>query len=220
MPHHPRPCVVFFDELDSLAPNRGGTGDSGGVMDRIVSQLLAELDGLHTGNDVFIIGATNRPDLIDPGLLRPGRLDRLIYLSAPSKEDQRRIFTALTRKYDMDPAFDAETVLERCNATFTGADMYALASDAMLNAIRRSIDAIDAARAAAALDTSEQLPPIGAGAASGGDAISATAPTNAPSKVLVTTGDFLEALANLTPSVTPEQIAHYTSLHAQFSPDN
>ena len=67
-----RPCVVFFDELDSLAPKRGDHGDSGGVMDRIVSQLLAELDGM-SQSDVFVIGATNRPDLLDPALLRPGR---------------------------------------------------------------------------------------------------------------------------------------------------
>lgn len=71
-----KPCVIFFDELDSVAPKRGNQGDSGGVMDRIVSQLLAELDGMsegNGGNDVFVIGATNRPDLLDPALLRPGR---------------------------------------------------------------------------------------------------------------------------------------------------
>ena len=70
-----RPCVIFFDELDSVAPKRGNQGDSGGVMDRIVSQLLAELDGMSNGlgGDVFVIGATNRPDLLDPALLRPGR---------------------------------------------------------------------------------------------------------------------------------------------------
>lgn len=71
-----RPCVIFFDELDSVAPARGNQGDSGGVMDRIVSQLLAELDSVSdkTGSsDVFVIGATNRPDLLDPALLRPGR---------------------------------------------------------------------------------------------------------------------------------------------------
>ena len=67
------PCVIFFDELDSLAPNRGRSGDSGGVMDRVVSQLLAELDGITKSRDVFVIGATNRPDLVDPALLRPGR---------------------------------------------------------------------------------------------------------------------------------------------------
>ena len=71
-----RPCVIFFDELDSVAPKRGNHGDSGGVMDRIVSQLLAELDGMSgrkESADVFVIGATNRPDLLDPALLRPGR---------------------------------------------------------------------------------------------------------------------------------------------------
>lgn len=69
-----KPCVIFFDELDSIAPKRGNQGDSGGVIDRIVSQLLAELDGMSVGGmDVFVIGATNRPDLLDPALLRPGR---------------------------------------------------------------------------------------------------------------------------------------------------
>ena len=71
-----KPCIIFFDELDSVAPKRGNHGDSGGVMDRIVSQLLAELDGMSAGKggaDVFVIGATNRPDLLDPALLRPGR---------------------------------------------------------------------------------------------------------------------------------------------------
>lgn len=71
-----KPCVIFFDELDSVAPKRGNHGDSGGVMDRIVSQLLAEIDGMSNGNasaDVFVIAATNRPDLLDPALLRPGR---------------------------------------------------------------------------------------------------------------------------------------------------
>jgi peroxin-6 len=68
------PCVVFFDELDALAPARGAGADSGGVMDRVVSQLLAELDGAHGGGgQLFVIGATNRPDLVDPALLRPGR---------------------------------------------------------------------------------------------------------------------------------------------------
>ena len=81
-----KPCVIFFDELDSVAPKRGNHGDSGGVMDRIVSQLLAELDGMtdgRNGADVFVIGATNRPDLLDPALLRPGRCKPLLPLLAP-----------------------------------------------------------------------------------------------------------------------------------------
>merc|ERR1719510_2367720 len=99
------PCVIFFDELDALAPNRGKSGDSGGVMDRIVSQLLAELDGVKSDTKsadaiVFVIGATNRPDLIDPALLRPGRFDRLVYLGIPSEKTEKlRILKALTRKF-------------------------------------------------------------------------------------------------------------------------
>jgi SpoVK/Ycf46/Vps4 family AAA+-type ATPase len=85
-----RPCVIFFDELDSLAPNRGRNGDSGGVMDRIVSQLLAELSAMTSGSsDVFVIGATNRPDLIDPALLVPGRFDKLIYLGVNTDQKSR-----------------------------------------------------------------------------------------------------------------------------------
>ena len=97
-----RPCVVFFDELDSVAPKRGNQGDSGGVMDRIVSQLLAELDGMSGGDDaggVFVIGATNRPDLLDPALLRPGRFDKMLYLGVSDTHDkQQTILQALTRK--------------------------------------------------------------------------------------------------------------------------
>ncbi len=106
-----RPCVIFFDELDSVAPKRGNQGDSGGVMDRIVSQLLAELDGMSVGSSedgeddgagsggVFVIGATNRPDLLDQALLRPGRFDTLLYLGVSDTHDkQLRILEALTRK--------------------------------------------------------------------------------------------------------------------------
>jgi len=96
-----RPCVVFFDELDSVAPKRGNQGDSGGVMDRIVSQLLAELDGMSDdGGGVFVIGATNRPDLLDQALLRPGRFDKMLYLGVSDRHDkQQTILEALTRKY-------------------------------------------------------------------------------------------------------------------------
>ena len=98
-----RPCCVFFDELDSVAPKRGNQGDSGGVMDRIVSQLLAELDGMSDGDDggggVFVIGATNRPDLLDQALLRPGRFDKMLYLGISDTHDkQATILQALTRK--------------------------------------------------------------------------------------------------------------------------
>ncbi|XP_034045150.1 peroxisome assembly factor 2 isoform X2 [Thalassophryne amazonica] len=93
------PCVVFFDELDSLAPSRGRSGDSGGVMDRVISQLLAELDALHSSAGIFVIGATNRPDLLDQSLLRPGRFDKLVYVGVNEDRDsQILVLQAVLRK--------------------------------------------------------------------------------------------------------------------------
>jgi peroxin-6 len=155
-----RPCVVFFDELDSVAPKRGNQGDSGGVMDRIVSQLLAELDGMSSGggstedNDgtgssgngsgVFVIGATNRPDLLDPALLRPGRFDKMLYLGVSSTHEQQlTILEALTRKFNLAPDVDLKRVAARLPFTYTGADLYALCSDAMLKAISRKTRLVD-----------------------------------------------------------------------------
>ena len=144
-----RPCVVFFDELDSVAPKRGNQGDSGGVMDRIVSQLLAELDGMSNGDEggggVFVIGATNRPDLLDQALLRPGRFDKMLYLGiSDTHRKQTTILEALTRKFSLHPGLDLVRVAESLPFTYTGADLYALCSDAMLKAITRQASAVDA----------------------------------------------------------------------------
>jgi peroxin-6 len=143
-----RPCVVFFDELDSVAPKRGNQGDSGGVMDRIVSQLLAELDGMNGGEEnsggVFVIGATNRPDLLDTALLRPGRFDKMLYLGvSDTHRKQATIMEALTRKFALDPDVSLDRVAEQLPLTYTGADLYALCSDAMLKAITRKSTAVD-----------------------------------------------------------------------------
>ncbi|KAE8233222.1 hypothetical protein CF326_g1733 [Tilletia indica] len=143
-----KPCVIFFDELDSVAPKRGNQGDSGGVMDRIVSQLLAELDGMTgggEGSDVFVIGATNRPDLLDPALLRPGRFDRMLYLSVSETHDaQLNILQALTRKFKLDPDLgDLSVIADQCPFNLTGADFYALCSDAMLKAMTRKAGEVD-----------------------------------------------------------------------------
>ena len=144
-----RPCVVFFDELDSVAPKRGNQGDSGGVMDRIVSQLLAELDGMSDGEEgaggVFVIGATNRPDLLDPALLRPGRFDKMLYLGvSDTHAKQLTILKALTRKFSLHQQLSLARVAEKLPFTYTGADLYALCSDAMLKAITRQASAVDA----------------------------------------------------------------------------
>lgn len=93
------PCILFFDELDSLAPNRGKNGDSGGVTDRVVSQILAEMDGLQSNRGLFVIAATNRPDLVDPALLRPGRFDKMFYLGpCTDTESKLSVLKALTNK--------------------------------------------------------------------------------------------------------------------------
>ena len=93
------PCVLFFDELDSIAKARGGSvGDAGGAADRVINQILTEMDGMGSKKNVFIIGATNRPDIIDPAILRPGRLDQLIYIPLPDDGSRRSILKANLRK--------------------------------------------------------------------------------------------------------------------------
>ncbi|XP_021726479.1 peroxisome biogenesis protein 6-like isoform X2 [Chenopodium quinoa] len=136
-----RPCVIFFDELDSLAPARGASGDSGGVMDRVVSQMLAEIDGLSDSTqDLFVIGASNRPDLIDPALLRPGRFDKLLYVGVNSDPSYReRVLKALTRKFQLHEDVSLYSIAKRCPPNFTGADMYALCADAWFHAAKRQV---------------------------------------------------------------------------------
>uniref|UniRef100_M4BCU1 Peroxisomal ATPase PEX6 n=1 Tax=Hyaloperonospora arabidopsidis (strain Emoy2) TaxID=559515 RepID=M4BCU1_HYAAE len=141
-----RPCILFFDELDSLAPMRGRGSDSGGVMDRVVSQLLTEIDGLSGGgNDqVFVIGATNRPDLLETGLLRPGRFDRLLYLGiCNEKAAQLKVLKAQTRKFTLAENVDLDAVIEHCPTNFTGADFYALSSSALAAALKDRVKSLD-----------------------------------------------------------------------------
>merc|ERR1712241_796438 len=93
------PCVLFFDELDSIAKSRGGAGgDAGGAGDRVINQILTEMDGMGSKKNVFIIGATNRPDIIAPAILRPGRLDQLIYIPLPDDGSRVGILKASLRK--------------------------------------------------------------------------------------------------------------------------
>lgn len=137
------PCVIFFDELDALAPSRGRSADSGGVADRVVSQLLAEMDDVVTRNDIFVIAASNRPDLVDPGLLRPGRLDKLIYVTMPcTRKEQAVILQAQTRKFCLKEDIDFEDILSFAPPppTISGADIYSLAAGAWMNAAKREVD--------------------------------------------------------------------------------
>jgi peroxin-6 len=225
-----RPCVVFFDELDSVAPKRGNQGDSGGVMDRIVSQLLAELDGMSDGEDggggVFVIGATNRPDLLDAALLRPGRFDKMLYLGvSDTHEKQLTIMEALTRKYvshpshfdvcpannnrfTLHPSLSLPRIASHLPFTYTGADFYALCSDAMLKAVTRQASLVDAK--IAQINTT-----------SGRNKISTAYffdhfASKEDVAVMVTEEDFVLAERELVPSVSVKELEHYKRVRGMF----
>ncbi|KAF2874928.1 peroxisomal biogenesis factor 6 [Massariosphaeria phaeospora] len=203
-----RPCVVFFDELDSVAPKRGNQGDSGGVMDRIVSQLLAELDGMSDGGEgVFVIGATNRPDLLDQALLRPGRFDKMLYLGvSDTHEKQQTILEALTRKFTLHPQLSLQRVTSGLPFTYTGADMYALCSDAMLKAITRQTRAVDEKVKV----YNNMHAPITI--AHFFDHLASEEDT----AVMVTEEDFAKANRELVPSVSADEIKHYEGVRQTF----
>jgi len=134
------PCVLFFDELDSIAKSRGGSaGDGGGASDRVINQILTEMDGMGAKKNVFIIGATNRPDIIDSAILRPGRLDQLIYIPLPDELSRTSILKANLRKTPMSKEVDLN-YLAKVTHGFSGADLTEISQRACKLAIRESIE--------------------------------------------------------------------------------
>ena len=145
------PTLVFLDEVDALAPTRGQSTD-GGTTDRVVAALLTELDGVESLRNVVVIGATNRPDLIDPALLRPGRLERLVFVPPPDAVARTAILRAAVKRVPLDPAVDLVDLGAQTEG-FSAADCAALVREAALTAMRESKDAaiVTAAHMAAAL---------------------------------------------------------------------
>ena len=134
------PCVLFFDELDSIATQRGGSvGDAGGAADRVLNQLLTEMDGMNAKKTVFIIGATNRPDIIDSALLRPGRLDQLIYIPLPDENSRKQIFKSVLRKSPVSPDIEFDSLVRHTNG-FSGADITEICQRACKYGIRENIE--------------------------------------------------------------------------------
>ncbi|VFQ78946.1 unnamed protein product [Cuscuta campestris] len=134
------PCVLFFDELDSIATQRGSSsGDAGGAADRVLNQLLTEMDGMNAKKTVFIIGATNRPDIIDPALLRPGRLDQLIYIPLPDQESRLQIFKSCLRKSPVSKDVDLRALAQYTQG-FSGADITEICQRSCKYAIRENIE--------------------------------------------------------------------------------
>jgi len=117
------PCVLFFDELDSIAVSRGsGQGDAGGAGDRVINQLLTEMDGVGAKKNIFIVGATNRPEIMDEALLRPGRLDQLIYIPLPDQASRLSILKANLRKTPISRDVDLNFIGNITDG-FSGADL-------------------------------------------------------------------------------------------------
>ena len=133
------PCVVFFDELDSLVPKRGSDSGGGGVSERVVNQLLTEMDGLDSRRSVFVIAATNRPELIDPAMMRPGRLDKFLYVPLPTPEDRVSILKALAGNIKLGDDVDFDKIGSSPHTTgYSGADCAALLREAGLAVIKEN----------------------------------------------------------------------------------
>ncbi|MEM0037753.1 MAG: CDC48 family AAA ATPase [Zestosphaera sp.] len=133
------PAIIFFDEIDSIAPARGFRGGDSGVTDRIVNQLLAEMDGIQTLKNVVVIAATNRADILDPALLRPGRFDRIIFVPPPDKRSRLQILKVHIRKVPLAEDVELEKLAEMTEG-FSGADLEALVREAVMLALREKFE--------------------------------------------------------------------------------
>lgn len=137
------PCIIFFDEIDAITKPRGNSNDSG-VSDRVLNQLLAEMDGFALRKDVFVIGATNRPDCIDPAILRPGRFDKLVYVPAPDEQSRYSILKSCLKNSPVDK--NVEYMLQQIakyTDGYSGADIESVAKNAIKNAMEEKLNKIN-----------------------------------------------------------------------------
>ncbi|XP_063703381.1 ATPase family gene 2 protein homolog A [Culicoides brevitarsis] len=134
------PAIIFFDEIDAIGGERGGEGSSNSVKERVLAQILTEIDGVHALKDVTIVAATNRPDLIDKALMRPGRLDRVIYVGLPDSDTRRDIFNIKLQKMPIHENVTLENLVERTEG-YSGAEIQAVCQEAALHALEISFEA-------------------------------------------------------------------------------
>lgn len=194
------PCVIFFDELDALVPRRSAEGT--GSSERVVNQMLTEMDGVQSRSQVYVIAATNRPDIVDPAMLRPGRLDRLLYVPFPSAVGRLEILQTHMRKLPLAADVDLQRVAEDADG-FSGADLASLAREAAMLAIR------DAAAAATRIS------------ASGNDSAAGDPKTQekslaAAAGVQVTADLLWKARSRVQPSVSQQERREYEQLAARL----
>jgi transitional endoplasmic reticulum ATPase len=133
------PCIVFFDEIDSLAGKRGASMGNK-VTERVLNQILAEMDGIEDLHDIVVVGATNRPDMLDSALLRPGRFDRIIFTDVPDKKSRFEIFKIHTRNMPLTKEIKLDLLAEKTSG-YTGADIEAVCREAGMLALREDIKA-------------------------------------------------------------------------------
>ncbi len=139
------PAIIFFDELDAIVPRRGlGYADSG-ASERVISQLLTEIDGIESLQNVLVIAATNRPDMLDPAVMRPGRFDRLIYVPSPDFESLKEIFKIHMRGMPLSRDIDVEDLARKAQG-YSGADIEAICREAAMNALREDIESTEVSR--------------------------------------------------------------------------
>jgi transitional endoplasmic reticulum ATPase len=139
------PSLVFLDEVDALAPRRGQSSDSG-VGDRVVAALLSELDGVEPMRDVVVLGATNRPELVDPALLRPGRFERMVYVPPPDAAARAEILRSASKNTPLASDVDLQALAETLDG-YSAADCAALIREAALTAMRQSLAAAEVSAA-------------------------------------------------------------------------
>jgi len=132
------PCIIFLDEVDSVVPSRGEGSTDSHVAERVLSQFLSEMDGLEELKGVFVIGATNRVDLIDPAMLRPGRFDEIIELGLPDEDARQKILEVHLRNKPLGENIRAEDLAARCHDA-SGAELAAVCNRAALAALRRAV---------------------------------------------------------------------------------
>ncbi|KAJ1915691.1 Ribosome biogenesis ATPase rix7 [Tieghemiomyces parasiticus] len=196
------PCVVFFDELDALCGRRDENQSEASA--RVVNTLLTELDGMEARKQVFIIAATNRPDMIDPAMLRPGRLDKLLYVELPTAGERLEILRTLTRKTPLHPTEVSLEVVANHSACdgLSGADLASLVREAAVAALREAI----------------LVPTVVAGKASSAGASSAVLDfkRSDPANILITQAHFETAFGKIAPSVSKVDRANYQRLRTKF----
>lgn len=207
------PTVVFLDELDSIAKARGGSvGDAGGASDRVVNQLLTEMDGMNAKKNVFVIGATNRPDQIDPAILRPGRLDQLIYVPLPDEPARLSILEAQLRKTPLEPGLDLSSIA-KASQGFSGADLSYIVQRAAKYAIKDSIEAQRKIEAEKQVKSEEDVDMTGGEDVKQEDQESIDEPDPVP---FITKEHFAEAMKTAKRSVSDAELRRYEAYSQQM----